>query len=142
TLTLASPPPSVTCPFWVQNFAATTLTIARNGMTINGGTSNITLPNQYSSVRMWTDSTGANYLADLPMIAGTNITLTPGVNGMTIAATSAGYTTVRDAKADNTGTSLTARTTVNGRSGIKAVDDAGNTRTDIGNYLLADGLFL
>jgi len=36
---------------------------------------------------MWTD--GTNYFSDLPLFAGSNITLTPAVNGMTIAASGA-----------------------------------------------------
>jgi len=84
TYTLPSPPPHANWSVAVQNIASSDLTIARNSLTINGGTSNITLK-QYSVVFIWTD--GTNYLSTVPLVAGANITLTPAVNGITIAST-------------------------------------------------------
>ncbi len=43
TFTLSSPPPASVCPLTVQNVAASSLTVARNGLTINGASSNLTL---------------------------------------------------------------------------------------------------
>ena len=63
TLTLANPPVSSTCSFAVQNLAASSLTIARNSLTINGVASNITLAAISGVVAQelscWTD--GSNY---------------------------------------------------------------------------------
>ncbi len=87
TLTLPSPPPSNTWLIWVENLNATNVTISRNGLTINGGTANITLP-QYEMVNVWTN--GTNYFASLPFVAGTNMTITPASNGITFAASGGG----------------------------------------------------
>jgi hypothetical protein len=83
TATLPSPPPSSTWTVDVKNLNASALTLARNGLTINGGTSNITLQ-QYQDSTCFTD--GTNYTCSTPAVAGTNITLTPATNGFTIAA--------------------------------------------------------
>lgn len=63
TFTLASPPPSGTCPFDVLNLDLSPLTVARNGLTINGKAQNITLENN-ERITVWTD--GTNYFADGP----------------------------------------------------------------------------
>ena len=84
TLTLPAAVPSVGWYVWVQNLNASALTVSRNGLTINGGTSNITLQ-QYQRVRI--ESDGANYKSEVPIVAGTNVTLTPASNGLTVTAT-------------------------------------------------------
>lgn len=62
TLTLASPP-IAGCAFSIQNLNSTALTIARNGLTINGSASNFTLDpasSQYApATSIWTDT--SNY---------------------------------------------------------------------------------
>lgn len=86
TATLPNPPPSAAWYAWIQNLNSTALTISRNSLTINGGTSNITLQ-QYQRVKV--EASGANYNAEVPIIAGTSITLTPAANGITVASSGA-----------------------------------------------------
>ncbi len=65
TFTLASPPPSAACSVAVQNLGSSTLTVSRNGLTINGAASNVTLAaiSGVTAVELsvWTD--GTNYFA-------------------------------------------------------------------------------
>jgi hypothetical protein len=68
TFTVQNPPPSSTCPIWVQDLNATTLSISRNSLTINGVAANPTPLNQYQVIKFWTD--GSNWFADLPVSAG------------------------------------------------------------------------
>jgi hypothetical protein len=82
TLTLPSPP-SPNWAVWVQNLNASTLTVARGTATINGGTTNLTVL-QSQVVRIFCN--GTNYFSDVPLVAGTNITLTPSSAGMTITS--------------------------------------------------------
>ena len=89
TATLPAAPPSSTWSAIIENLNASALTISRNSLTINGGTSNITVQ-QYQTVSVWTD--GTNYLSTVPDVAGTDITLTQGPNGQTIGLTSASTT--------------------------------------------------
>lgn len=93
TGTLPSSPPTMPWLIGVKNLNASALTIARNGNTINGGTSNITLQ-QYQAVTCASDTvTGANYVCDVPDVAGSGVTLTPASNGITIASTATGTVT-------------------------------------------------
>jgi hypothetical protein len=85
TATLPASPPSATWSTTVMNLNASDLTISRNSLTINGGTSNITLK-QYQRAKIDVDAAGTNYLASVPEVAGTNVTLTQGPNGQTIAS--------------------------------------------------------
>jgi hypothetical protein len=87
TLTLPSSPPSATWSVSVENLNSTSLTISRNGLTINGGSTDITLA-QYQLVTIWTDR--SNYLSTPTLVAGTNISLSPAANGITISATGLG----------------------------------------------------
>lgn len=87
TVTMPAAPPSATWYVSIQNLASTALTVARNGLTINGGTANITLQ-QYQGIVCYTD--GANYFCSVPDVAGSGVTLTPAANGVTIAATGGG----------------------------------------------------
>lgn len=90
TATLTSSPPTMPWAVGIKNLNASALTIARNSNTINGGTSNITLQ-QYQSVTCASDTvTGSNYVCDVPDVAGTNVTLTPAPNGITVAASGSG----------------------------------------------------
>lgn len=87
TVTMPATPPSATWYVSIQNLASTALTVARNGLTINGGTANITLQ-QYQGIVCYTD--GTNYFCSVPDVAGSGVTLTPAANGVTIAATGGG----------------------------------------------------
>lgn len=93
SLTLASPPIAL-CTIAVENLNSTSLTIARNGVTINGGTSNVTLL-QYQWTQVWTD--GTVYYASPPISAGTGITITPAATtlALSVAASLPSTTSVR-----------------------------------------------
>lgn len=79
--------PSSSYAVGIKNLNASALTVSRNGLTINGGTSDITLQ-QYQSTSCFSD--GTNYFCDVPDVAGSGISLTPASNGVTIAATTGG----------------------------------------------------
>ncbi len=87
TATLPASPPSATFAVGIKNLNASALTVSRNGLTINGGTSNITLQ-QFQDTACYTDN--SNWFCGVPEVAGSNITLTPASNGMTIAASGTG----------------------------------------------------
>ncbi len=79
--------PSATYAVGIKNLNASALTVSRNGLTINGGTSNITLQ-QYQDTTCFSD--GTNYQCSVPYTAGSNVTLTPSVNGIAISTASGG----------------------------------------------------
>jgi hypothetical protein len=85
TLTLASPPISSTCSFAVQNLAATSLTIARNSLLINGQAANVTLPAASGvtaqELSCWTD--GANYFCSQGPAGAAGATGATGATGNT-----------------------------------------------------------
>ncbi len=92
SLTLTLPdlpftPPTNSWYVGVENLAATPLTISPVDDMINGGAASITLT-QFETIQIWTD--GANYFTSPALIAGSNITLTPASNGITINSTSSG----------------------------------------------------
>lgn len=88
TATLPATPPSTSWDTVIQNLNSTTLTISRNGLLINGVASNIVVP-QFQSVVVFTD--GTNYFVpEVPLLAGTNITITSTSIGSTVAATGTG----------------------------------------------------
>jgi hypothetical protein len=86
TATLPNPAPAQWCAS-IENINSTDLTISRNSLQINGGTSNITLK-QYDVITVWSDS--SNYFASTPLVAGSGITLTPASTGKTVAAAGGG----------------------------------------------------
>ncbi len=86
TLTLANPPPSAACSFAVQNLnTSTTLTVARNSLTINGAASDISVDArsgvtaiEYST---WTD--GSNYFSSRGPVGPSGSTGSSGPTGPT-----------------------------------------------------------
>lgn len=62
TATLPNPPPTSTWCATVENLNSSALTLSRNSLTINGGTSNLSIA-QNQSAQIWTD--GSNYFATL-----------------------------------------------------------------------------
>ena len=87
TLTLPAAAPSSTWYIAVENTNPTVLTVARNGLKINGGTSDLSL-GQSQVIQIWTD--GSNYFTGPPLVAGANITLTPSSTGLTIGTAGLG----------------------------------------------------
>ena len=87
TLSLPPSPPSPNWAIQVEDLNSTAVTVSRNSLGLNGGTSNISLP-QFQQIAVWTD--GTNYFSSVPFLAGTNVTITAATNGNTIAATGGG----------------------------------------------------
>jgi hypothetical protein len=78
-------------PSWHATLVSIGSTVATVGLsggdTFNGGPSAPVL-NSYRIVPIWANTaTSTDYEGDAPLVAGTGIALTPGANGMTIAAT-------------------------------------------------------
>jgi hypothetical protein len=69
TATLPAVVPSKSWIAKVCNANASALTVARNGLTINGSAKDITPIQQNQCVPVWSDDTAANYRADIPPIA-------------------------------------------------------------------------
>jgi hypothetical protein len=86
TASLPSSPPSATWYVAIENLAATALTVSRNGLTINGAASNITLQ-QFQWTVCYTDN--SNYFCKPPVAAGANITLTMSAIAETIVGAAA-----------------------------------------------------
>lgn len=78
TLTLPASPPSATWWIAVENTNATALTVSRNGLTIDGAASNLTL-NQNQGILVYTD--GSNYFTERGTGGGS--TNAGGVNAQT-----------------------------------------------------------
>lgn len=87
TATLPASPPSSTWNVWIQNLNSSNLTVSPNGLDINTGAGSITLI-QYQLIHVWTD--GSNYFSQVPLVAGSNVTLSPASSGITVAATGGG----------------------------------------------------
>lgn len=86
TATLPNPPPNSTWCANIMNLSSSTnLTVSRNGLSINTGTSNLTLL-PYQSVTIWTD--GSNYFSTLPFsgVTTTASSQTPVINNVNGAA--------------------------------------------------------
>jgi hypothetical protein len=87
TSTLPAAPPSATWTAGLENLNASTLTVARNGLTINGAAANISLL-QYQTAYLFTDN--SNYfLLNRPLSAGTGISLTESATSEQIGINSA-----------------------------------------------------
>jgi len=71
------------CVISIQNVNSSALTIARNGLTINGGSSNVTL--QQFQIATFVPTTGG-WQMNIPITAGTNLTITPSTNGLAVNA--------------------------------------------------------
>lgn len=90
-LTLPNPQPTTTCSVLVQSIGTTTATITLgSSMTYNGGSSVPVLVNFALLPIMSDTATSTNYTAGTPLVAGSNVTLTPAANGVTIASTGGG----------------------------------------------------
>ncbi len=132
TASLPGTPPAQPWIASVRNENATALTVSRNGNTINGGTSNISLL-QWQQVTCASDGV-SNYKCDPPLTAGVNCTLTPGTNALTINCTGGGG----GGLADPGGNGLVKRTALNTTTPAAAGTDysaPGTSETTSGNRI-------
>lgn len=86
-VTLPAAPPT---PLWttkVMSIGTTLATINLNSLTFNAGASAPALI-KYMPIEIRTD--GSNWFGSAPLIAGTNITFTPGANGITVSSSGGG----------------------------------------------------
>jgi hypothetical protein len=91
SLTLTLPSPALPSPWYVgvQNLNASNVTILSNAA-INGSTANSITLQPFQFIQVWSD--GTNYFSSPTLVAGSNITLTPASNGLTISGSSGGGT--------------------------------------------------
>jgi hypothetical protein len=86
-LTLPATPPSSKWNIWAMSIGSTLATVSVSSLTFNGGASAPAFI-KYMPLMIRTD--GSNYFGDAPLVAGTNITLTPAANGVTVASSGGG----------------------------------------------------
>jgi len=86
-LTLPAAPPNSAWAIWAETIGSTVATISLNSLNFNGGA---TAPVLISYMPIMVRTDGTNYYGDAPLVAGTNVTLTPAANGITVAATGGG----------------------------------------------------
>jgi hypothetical protein len=86
-LTLPASPPSSKWNIWAMSIGSTLATVSLNSLNFNGGASAPALI-RYMPIMVRTD--GSNYFGDAPLVAGSNITLTPAANGITVASSGGG----------------------------------------------------
>lgn len=86
TVTLPASP-SANFNVAVESIGSTLATVSLNGKNFNSAATAPVL-NAYRPVDIFSD--GTNYFGKAPLVAGTNVTITPGTNGLTIAASSSG----------------------------------------------------
>ncbi len=91
SLTLTLPTPALPSPWYigVQNLNASNVTILSNAA-INGSQANSITLQPFQFIQVWSD--GTNYFSSATLVAGSNITLTPSSNGLTISGASGGGT--------------------------------------------------
>jgi hypothetical protein len=82
-LTLPAAPPSSKWNIGAMSIGSTLATVSLNSLNFNGGPSAPALI-KYMPIMVRTD--GSNYFGDAPLVAGSNVTLTPTANGVTVAA--------------------------------------------------------
>ena len=97
--------PSTTFQVSVQTIGSTNATIALGGPDTFNGVASAPVLNQYRTIGIRANTvTSTDYVGDAPLVAGSNITLTPASNGLTVTASSTAGTAL---------SSITAATTSN-----------------------------
>ena len=88
--TLPATQPSTTWQIALQSVGSTTATVGLSGDTYNGGASAPVLV-KYDALPIWANSaTSTDYDGGTPLVAGSNVSVTPAANGKTIASTGGG----------------------------------------------------
>jgi hypothetical protein len=88
--TLPATQPSTTWQIALQSIGSTTATLGLSGDTYNGGATAPVLM-KYDSLPIWTNTaTSTDYRGGTPLVAGSNVSVTPAANGKTIASTGGG----------------------------------------------------
>jgi hypothetical protein len=129
TVTLLGTAPSAGQCLWVINYGTGTITVARNGLNINGAASNLSLTAGTSTnpTGAFIDTDGSNYFAQVfgevnstsgvaEIIPGTNVTCSTNVGGsctgnVTVNASSSGTGTVTDGSGTSTANEPAVSTT-------------------------------
>lgn len=86
-LTLPAAPPNASWTSGVESIGSTLATVSLNSLTYNASAS---VPALIKFIPLRFSSDGSNYFGDAPLVAGSNITLTPASNGVTIASSGGG----------------------------------------------------
>ena len=145
TYTLLATPPTMPWIVGVCNINTTALTIARNTNTINGGAANISLP-QFGCTTIESDTaTGANYVANIPVIGSSTITATPSGAALALSIPSSvalpgnPTTTTQAALTNNTTVATTAYTDAAVAAAVAAANPAtsvlaASTSSQTGTY--------
>jgi hypothetical protein len=118
TATLVATAPTMPWIVGIKNMNASDLTVARNGNTINGGTSNLTL-HQYQEVSCESDTvTGSEYKCTTPATGSSTITVTPSSSAQTYSIPSsvalAGSPTTTTQSANDNSTKIATTAYVDG----------------------------
>jgi hypothetical protein len=81
--TLPSTAPTSGGRVWIESIGSTLATVSLNGLNFNGASS-VPVLNKFRPLYIVSD--GSNYFGDAPLVASTNVTLTPASNGLSISA--------------------------------------------------------
>jgi hypothetical protein len=89
--TLPTSQPSTTWYTRVMTIGSTNATIALGGSDTFNGTTSVPVLNKWRPLVVYANTaTSTDYEGDAPLVAGTNVTLTPAANGLTVAASGGG----------------------------------------------------
>jgi len=91
TATLPATAPTAGGRVWIESIGSTLATVSLNSLNFNGASA-VPVLNSFRPLYVVTD--GSNYFGDAPLVAGSNVTLTPASNGLTLAASGIANVTI------------------------------------------------